>query len=442
MTNITILQLPVPKDINLPLPLPEGLLIGILIVSFLLHILFINLMMGGTILTFWYQIKGLKNKEYDMFAREIASTITVNKSMAVVLGVAPLLSINVLYTVYFYSANALTGNMWISIVPWVAISFLLLYLHKYNWNRLENNKALHLTILAVPLLSFLFIPFIFLANINLMLFPERWHEMEGFITALSLPNVFPRYLHFVVASLAVTGLFMTAYFGRRAYKLPETFKKITKADLRKKSLNLALGATGSQLIFGPLLYLTLPSKGMSWSLFWVILGGALSALIGIYWMWRKMVKNEMGIDRKFWMIIASVVITILFMGTGRHIYRENALSTHKDLMAEKTKAHWENVEKAHQNLLVPKETLEAISSSPGQELFQSHCAVCHAANTRLVGPPMADLSPLYEGKQEDLNSWIKAPGRKRMDYPQMTGFPQLTDEQLSEISKFVLENDW
>jgi len=46
---------------------------------------------------------------YDALAQRIGATITVNKSLAVVLGVGPLLCINLLYTLYFYSANALTG---------------------------------------------------------------------------------------------------------------------------------------------------------------------------------------------------------------------------------------------------------------------------------------------------------------------------------------------
>ena len=54
---------PIPKDLPLDLPLPEWLLVGLLVFSFLLHILFINLMVGGSIITLWAQIKGLKNKE-------------------------------------------------------------------------------------------------------------------------------------------------------------------------------------------------------------------------------------------------------------------------------------------------------------------------------------------------------------------------------------------
>ena len=90
-------NVPVPKDIPLPLPMPEWFFVVVLVLSFLLHILFVNLMLGGSILALIAQIKGLKNKEYDILAHEIAKTITVNKSIAVVLGIAPLLSINVLY---------------------------------------------------------------------------------------------------------------------------------------------------------------------------------------------------------------------------------------------------------------------------------------------------------------------------------------------------------
>lgn len=437
----TLLQVTVPKDIPLPLPLPEGILISILVISFLLHILFINLMVGGSILTFWYQIKGLKNKDYDTLAREIAQTITINKSVAVVLGVAPLLSINVLYTVYFYSANALTGNMWISIVPWVAVSFLVLYLHKYTWDKFANNRSFHISILGVAVASFLFIPFIFLANINLMLYPERWNEMHGFFSALTIPNVFPRYFHFIAASLAVTGLFLFVWLGGKRFSTEGKFRSLTKNDLKRKSLNLALAASGTQLILGPLLFLTLPSKGISWSLFWVISTGVIFACIAIYWMWKSLTGQTEQMSKRIGWIISAITVTVLMMGTGRHIYRENALSTPKKLMAERTSEHWKLVEKAHQDLLIPKEVKEVITS-PGQSLFQNNCTVCHTATTRLVGPPMAELAPLYKENISGLKAWIKQPGRKRADYPQMTGFPQLSDEQLTELANFVLQNNW
>ena len=425
MNQSVLAQIPVPKDIPLPLPLPEWLLIIILIFSFLLHILFINLMVGGSILTFWYEWKGLKNKDYDKLAHEIANTITVNKSLAVVLGVAPLLSINVLYTLYFYSSNALTGNMWISIIPWVSVAFLLIYLHKYSWDKLAENKTLHLSILALGVFSFLMIPFIFLTNINLMLFPEKWGAVHGFFSALTLPNVFPRYFHFITACLAVTGVFLA----------------ITKAEIKKNMLTLALAATGFQFIFGPLLFLTLPTKGVTWGLFWVILGGVTVAVIILLQLW-KMIKQNKPIGKRFYLVVGLFAILVAFMGTGRHMYRESALKTHKTMMAERTAAHWEAVKKAHENILMPTIETEQGPVMPGETLFKSTCSVCHAASTRLVGPSMVEASSIYQGNIDALKQWIKKPGRKRMDFPAMTGFPNLSDQELSDIANYVLENDW
>ncbi len=122
----------IPHDIPLPLPAPEAFLKTLLVIAFIAHILFVNLMVGGSILTLFFEWKGRKNSKYDRIAYEIAKTVTVNKSLAVVLGVAPLLLINVLYTVWFYSSNALTGTAWIMIVPLVTMAFLLTYLHQYT----------------------------------------------------------------------------------------------------------------------------------------------------------------------------------------------------------------------------------------------------------------------------------------------------------------------
>ena len=124
---------PIPLDLPLPLPAVRSHLEVAIVLTFLLHILFVNLMVGGSVLTFVFQLLGRRHRDYDRLARQIGATITVNKSLAVVLGVGPLLAMNALYTLYFYSANALTGAAWISIVPLVAMAFLVTSAHKYSW---------------------------------------------------------------------------------------------------------------------------------------------------------------------------------------------------------------------------------------------------------------------------------------------------------------------
>ncbi|HVI43948.1 MAG TPA: cytochrome c [Chitinophaga sp.] len=433
---------PVPKDIPLPLPLPEWVLVVLLIVSFLMHLVFVNLMLGGSVLTLWAQLKGRKEKEYDVLAHEIAKTITVNKSLAVVLGVAPLLSINALYTIYFYSANALTGMMWIAIIPLVTFAFLLTYLHKFMWEKLEHNKALHISILALAVATFLFIPLIFLTNINLMLFPEKWGTIRGFMSALTLPNVFPRYLHFLCASMAVTGLFLFWYFGRRKYPFEERFSRLTRYDVRKSVYTLTLGASVFQFMIGPLVLITLPSKGIGWNLLIMILAGAAIALPAMYRIWKAITGPPEEMDRHFGKVVLAMTLTVLFMGSGRQVYRANALGPHQKLVAVKTAA-FEKLSVAARNNLASEEEPPAADSSQGPytkgaRIFQTNCSTCHKPNEKLVGPPVTEMASIYRGQAPGLKSWIKAPGKKREGYPQMPGFPQLTDDQLNELAAYIL----
>ncbi|WP_246496691.1 c-type cytochrome [Chitinophaga varians] len=440
---LTLLQAttPVPRDIPLALPLPEWLLVVLLVVSFLAHIIFVNLMLGGSILTLWAQIKGMKDKEYDTLAYEIAKTITVNKSLAVVLGVAPLLSINVLYTVYFYSANALTGLMWILIIPLVTAAFLLTYLHKYAWHKLEHNKGLHISILALAVLIFLFIPLIFLTNINLMLFPEKWGTVKGFMDALVLPNVFPRYLHFLCASLAVTGLFLFWYLGRKRYPFETHFTTITRYDIRKRMYALALGVSLFQFVLGPLVLITLPAKGVRWNLVAVILCGATAALPAMYWMWKGITGKPEDIGRNFKKVVAAMTLTVLLMASGRHVYRSNALAPHKKLMAEKTKA-FELLSAEARKHPAPEGAASGVTAArpvaPGAAVFQANCASCHKKEGRLVGPPVTEMVSIYQGNVPGLKKWIRQPGKKRADYPQMPGFPQLSEQELSILTDYIL----
>lgn len=435
-------NVPVPKDIPLPLPLPEWLLVIILVVSFLLHIIFVNLMLGGSILALVSEIKGLKNKDYDHLAHEIVKTITVNKSIAVVLGIAPLLSINVLYTVYFYSANSLTGLVWIAVIPLVTVAFLLTYLHKYTWEILSNHKAIHISILAIATVIFLFIPFIFLTNINLMLFPEKWAVVKGFIDAMFLPNVFPRYAHFILSSLAVTGLFIFWYMSRKNYPFDKIFEKFTLYDIQKKSYSLALTASVMQFIIGPVVLLTLPSKGMGWNLIAVIFTGVIFAVPAMWMIWKGLQGEKEHIGRNFYKIALLLGITVTFMGSGRQIYRANALRKHQELVRVKTDEFQVLKKKAAEKIKEEESKVDNASKSTaekGHDVFNQYCSSCHKIDEKLVGPPVKEMAQIYKGNGTDLQKWIKNPGKKRPDYPQMPSFEsQLNQEQLDQLAEYIL----
>lgn len=428
------MKTPIPHDIPLPLPAGEVFLKVLLVVSFIAHILFVNLMVGGSLFTLYYQWKAKQKDLFDDLAQFIAQTITVNKSMAVVLGVAPLLLINVLYTVWFYSSNALTGIAWIMVIPLVAIAFLLTYLHKYNWEKWREKKTLHMSIMGVAVLIFLFIPLVFLANVNLMLFPDHWAEAKGFFSTLLIGNVFPRYFHFLAASIAVTALFLVWMLKT---KWIESYGQLVnhKSKLAQEFYKIALGISLAQFFFGPLLLFTLPKVGLSISLYSVIGLGVVFASLAMYLMSQEIKTiTETHFAKRILPISILMTATVLCMASGRHMYRENALASHKEAVRQKTEAYQAKVKDA----LLAASEVEALTDGGNrvQKLFQS-CAGCHAKDTRLVGPSLTEIAKIYEGNAAGIVAWARAPGKKRADYPQMPPMP-LPDEDLKAIAEYML----
>ena len=444
LLNILVIaqsQTPVPHDIPLPLPADRGLIVAVLIFMFLVHILFVNLMLGGTILTAFFQGRSIKtgNMDDDALAYEIAKTITVSKSLAVVMAVAPLLAINLVYTIYFYTANALTGMVWIGIVPTVITAFLLLYLHKYTWHYpiMQRHRKLHHAINLLALLLLLCVPLVFLTNINLMLFPDKWTQVDGFFSAMFINfNVLPRYFHFLLASLAVTGLFMVWYTGRPAFDVDELFTNTSRPDLKRRFYKLATVCTMIQFVVGPSVLLTLPNYQWLHPMTLVLSVGVLFAILCLGLLTKEINAKDEVVGQYLKPIVLLLSVTVLCMGTTRHMYREKALLPHSIDMQKKTaayvikrdaaKAEWDLNQQVGGNAL------------NGQALFTTICATCHALDKVLAAPALTEVATTYKDNPQGIVAWAKAPGRKRPQFAPMPAMGHVGDEKLTAIAEYIL----
>jgi len=429
-------HMPIPRDIPLPLPAGEYFLQGLLVLAFIAHIVFVNLMVGGSILVFAFELRGRRQPDYDKLARALAETLTVNKSLAVVLGVAPLLLINVLYTIHFYTANALTGSAWILLIPTIATTFLLLYLHKYTWDRLAQLKGIHLAIQGFAVALLLFIPLVFLSNINLMLFPERWTSIHGFWSAVALDNVIPRYFHFLSASLILTSLFGVGYFGRAKFPIESTFETFDRPRLRREFYSIAFATSLAQYVIGPLVLFTLPTKGLHVSVVLAIATGALVSLPAVWGIWKELAEPQPR-GKRLPFIAAYLGIAVFCMATGRHMYRSVALSEHRSLMAKATAKWADESAQAAYDLAQGYERPNAVAD--GRSLFEATCSGCHGIDHRIVGPPLTEIAKIYGSNPSGIVVWARAPGKKREGFPQMPPFASLGDTKLGAIAKYMVE---
>lgn len=429
-------ELPVPRDLPLPLPMNEVTLKSLLVPLFLLHIVFVNLMVGGAILTTLYEIIGLKRPSYDRLARHVAATVTVNKIMAVALGVGPLLVISLVYTVQFYSANALTGHAWILIVPLTTAAFLVTYLHKFTWDRWNTGakKALHVAIGVVSTSLFLTIPWIFLANVNLMQYPEHWYDVQGFFSSLKIGNhnVYFRYLHFVGACLAVTALFLCVWLTRSQLAIAALPVDFSKGSTRRHFYKIALYVSLTQFIIGPATLAVTPHVALDITVVTIFLVGACLAGCLVWALWLETMAGDEKVGR-LWIPIFFVFQLVAYsMGAGRQMSREVALADDIEKIKVRTDEYEAKV------YLANLRRQAGLSAEPdGKELFRTICAACHLPDKVVAAPSAQEIITLYAGKPDEIVAWATKPARKRTQFSPMPAMANLGEKKLRMIAEFM-----
>jgi cytochrome c len=133
--------------------------------------------------------------------------------------------------------------------------------------------------------------------------------------------------------------------------------------------------------------------------------------------------------------------TVGFMLLGRHVYREHAIAPHRAMVAAHTAAFQAAALGAEMRLAAgaPRIGGAEAKAAPGERVFRAVCMACHARDERRVGPPLTEIVGLYAGNPEGLIAWVRAPGKRRPDYPEM---PPITmqDIQYRDVARYILED--
>lgn len=304
---------------ELPLPLPLGVAKALLVVAFLLHIVFVNLMVGGTWLALLAHRRGRTDPIMHDLAHRLISTVTVHKSLAVVLGVAPLLLISVAYTTPFYTSSLLIAPAWLSVLWLVTLAFCLLYAYKYGFEGWHARQpGLHAATGVLGGLCLLAIPLIYLTNTQLMLDGAALARRPGFFEAMTtVGNVFPRYLHFLLASFAVTGFWVALWWGRPGSPLAGE----ARAQVVRFGARWALIPTALQFVAGPIVLFTLPAGGLTGPVALTLALGVVFGLGAIF-----MIADTLRGTPRMGVAAGLLGVTIVCMGVSRHLIREALLA--------------------------------------------------------------------------------------------------------------------
>ena len=323
-----------PQADPLPLPAPEVLFRVLLVGTFTLHILAMNVLMGGSILPAVNAVleRLRPDAQRAVLLQRAGRPLTVSAAVTVTLGVAPLLFVQLLYGPFFFTSSILMAIPWLSVVAFVIAAYAGLYLVEL-WSRTLGPWAVAVRIGSALLLAG--VAFLYVNNVTLMLAPDKWRDIhEHFRRGLYLPlgqaELFPRYLHFLLSSLAVGGLALLAY-GLWVRRHEPAFGDWC---LRQGALWF-LVPTALQMAVGPIFLVTQPASArdeflaadlLETGVLWAGVASALIAGALVLWTLRTRAPTVPGAAA-----VGFIVVSVALMSVARDLLRAARTSSHLDV---------------------------------------------------------------------------------------------------------------
>lgn len=183
----------------------------LLIITFFLHILLMNVMLGIGLLALG---KHMRNQcDLSPVCYDISKRLPVTIAFTVNFGVAPLLFLQNIYGQFMYASSVLMAYFWLSVVGLLIFAYYAAYMYNFRFERLRGGRMI---VLSVSTLCLLLVAFIMCNNFTLMQRPDTWSryfaDPRGLLLNLADPTLFPRYLHFVASAVAVGALSVAVFY--------------------------------------------------------------------------------------------------------------------------------------------------------------------------------------------------------------------------------------
>ncbi len=326
------------------MPGPSWLFHILLVFTFFLHMLFMNLTLGGTLLAVFAHLSGGGRRD-DPRGALAARLMAVNNygiSLTITTGVAPLLFIQVLYQQYFYTATILIGGVWLGFLLLLTVGYYSAYLYKFKGAPARGTGGgLWLMVSAV---MFLIIATVHVSVSLLHAQPYKWADFaSGAACVLADPTFVPRLLHFVLAGIGFSALVACWWAVRRASAGADVELNTAVARYAWK---WALWSTVLQVVDGFVLLLVLPRP----VLIGFMQGGAatmvpltLAILIGVgLLMMLAKVSNPVESAGTVTGTLGAMVLSIAVMSITRHQVRVLYLEPATSLFKAQVVPQWVN----------------------------------------------------------------------------------------------------
>jgi hypothetical protein len=275
----------VPLPDPLPQPAPPVLVWALLQLTFLLHVLAMNVVLGGSLLALYWRFSR-RGADAAPRARLLAAfdkALPVALAATVTFGVAPLLFVQVLHGRVFFTSSILMGWYWLGLVPLVIAGYYGAYRRAFRGDAPGRAGA---WVEAGVAVAFAAAAFVQVTNATRALRPDTFAaiyaaEPRGASLNLGDPSFWPRYLHLLLGAVAVAALGLALFGATRRRADPELARWAVR---RGRALFAA--ATAANLFAGLLFLIALPKPvlirlvgGDTWSMTLLAVGIVLAVAL-------------------------------------------------------------------------------------------------------------------------------------------------------------------
>ena len=316
----------IPHADPLPLPAPAWLLWALLMLTFLLHVLAMNVLLGGTLLAAYARFR----RRTATSAREllilVAKPAPVFVAATITLGVAPLLFLQALYGRLFFVSSILMAWSWLAVVPILIVAYYTTYAiaRRASEDRLAGPVAYGAAAVLLALVAFLYTN-----NMTLMLDADRFAPMynasgRGLHLNLADPSIWPRWLHMVLGAVAVAGLVVVMAVMRRPITEATQWalQYASTAAVWATALNIVVGGWWLTTLPRPAIYRLSGGDPTATLLFAV---SSLAGMITLLLLWK--LRTEPRAWSLVWGAAAGMLMTVVTMLFVRDQVRASALAS-------------------------------------------------------------------------------------------------------------------
>jgi len=327
------------------LPGPVWLFQVLLVFTFFLHLLFVNITLGGSLLAWVAHLRsgGSASDPRGALAARLTAVNGYGISLTITTGVAPLLFIQTLYQQYFYSGTILVGGLWFGLLVLLLVGYYTAYLYKFRGApAVGRGGGLWI---GVSALSFLAIATIHVVVHLVHVQPAQWAAFEADPwVVLADPTFVPRLLHFVLAGLGFAAVIMVWWSVRAVERGAD---RQLEGAIARFGWTWALWTTVLQVVDGFVLLFVLPQPVLSG----LMKGGAVTMVpltlailgaVGLLVMMAR-VSDPLAAKGTVTGTLGAMVLVIGVMTVTRHQIRVLYLAPTTDLGAFTVASQWLNI---------------------------------------------------------------------------------------------------